>query len=127
MFANGEIGFASPYTMPPRQDLTWRATHLKTFRAGLVKRIDPRDLKTPATSVWGGKWCPYAIDRAVMFPLLEMAGERYTFIPNILYVYNADASYWANETNEAEKERMWDETWRLHGLPTYSRLEKRPW
>lgn len=122
MFANGEIGFASKYSEDPRIDTVWRATHLKTFRAGLVKRIDPAHLHTTA-----GEWCPYAIDRAVMFPLLEMAGERHTFIPNILYVYNAEASHWANETNDAEKSRVWNETFRIHRLPRYSRLEKRPW
>lgn len=123
MFANGEIGFASKYSEDPRIDTTWRATHLKTFRAGLVKKIDPRHLKTPS-----GEWNPYAIDRAVMFPLMEMAGlDRTCFIPNILYVYNAEASHWANETDEAEKSRVWNETFRIHRLPTYSRLENRPW
>jgi len=123
MFTNGEIGFASRYgDTPPRHDLKWRATHLKTFRAGLVKKINPASLKTPA-----GVWCPYAIDRAVMFPLLDMAGGRYTFIPNILYVYNAEASHWANETSSEEKDRVWDETYRIHRLPPYQRLEKRPW
>jgi len=27
-------------------------------------------------------------DMAMMFPMIEMAGERHQFIPDIMYVYN---------------------------------------
>jgi glycosyltransferase involved in cell wall biosynthesis len=121
MFANGEIGFASPYLMPPREDPVWRATHLKTFRAGLVKKIDPAHLHD-ATGAWGSM----ANDQAVMLPLLEMAGERHTVINNILYVYNFDHSWFANHDTQGRAQES-NEASRIRTLPSYSRLETRPW
>ena len=35
-----------------------------------------------------GKYFPVAWDLAIMFPMLEMAGNRQEFIRDLLYVYN---------------------------------------
>ena len=35
-----------------------------------------------------GKYFPCATDLAIMFPMLEMAGNRQQFVKDILYVYN---------------------------------------
>lgn len=122
MFQDGEVGFANPY--PPgkhaRLDPVWRATHLKTFRAGLVKKLNPSDLMN------GDAWVDLAIDRAVMWPLLEMAGDHYTCIHQILSVYNYDAS-WAANRPPAELEKEFAEVRRLRGLTPYPELTKRPW
>jgi SAM-dependent methyltransferase len=123
MQPNGEVSSADAY--PPGCDVRrerWRGTHLKTFRAGLVKQIDPKDLLRP-----DGTWIELAIDRPVMYPLLEMAGpERSLFIPNVLYVYNIAASWWANQpASEHQKELA--EVERIRTLPAYPRLTTRPW
>jgi len=65
----------------PRQ-APWLASHPKTFRAGLFRRINHADFQSV------GMWLPHARDMALMFPLLEMAGSRAHFIPDVLYVYN---------------------------------------
>jgi hypothetical protein len=122
MQPNGEVSMADAY--PPGCDVRserWRATHLKTFRAGLVKQIDPKDLLRP-----DGKWMDLAIDRPVMYPLLEMAGPHAVFIPNILYVYNTAASWESNHT-PAEREQEIAEAERVRAMPRYPRLTKRPW
>ena len=61
----------------------WYASHLKTFRHDLWLSIDKNDLLD--------KNCKYfsvASDLALMFPMLEMAGNRQEFVKDILYVYN---------------------------------------
>jgi len=60
----------------------WVSSHLRTFYAWLYKRIKVEDLK------YQGKFVPFGGDLAIMFPMLEMAGEHSKFIPEVLYVYN---------------------------------------
>ena len=83
-----------------RQD-SWRASHLKTFRAGLFQRIRKPDLQVLVGAERRLEWITRAVDLAVMFPILEMAGyERTTFIPETLVVYNYGASTSANASQE---------------------------
>jgi SAM-dependent methyltransferase len=123
MFQDGGMGFASPYApgAHARLDPVWRATHLKTFRAGLVKKLNVEDIKHPDSS-----WVDLAIDRAIMWPLLEMAGDHYACIPQIVSVYNYDASWAANRPADQLKIEL-DEVARLRGLTPYPALSKRPW
>ena len=86
MWADGSLGFASPVGPDPRAE-PWRATHLKTFRAGLVKQIKDEDLRDE-----DGEYYKYVTDQCVMLPLLEMAPERSIFIPKILHLYNGDSN-----------------------------------
>jgi Glycosyl transferase family 2/Methyltransferase domain len=122
MMATGEVGFASPYHPGENPRHThWRATHLKTFRAGLVQQMEVSDLMKP-----DGSWCDLAIDKAVMYPLLDMAGDKHAFIHQILYVYNAKASWWASQP-ESERQKELNEVYRMQSLPPYPRLPSRPW
>ncbi|MBA0085951.1 MAG: hypothetical protein HRJ53_13210 [Acidobacteria bacterium Pan2503] len=118
--ANGAPGFASPYRHGenPRK-APWRATHLKTFKAGLVHRIDPEDLKLPT-----GEWTDRAVDMAYMFPIMEMAGlDRCRFIPEVLYVYNSADSFEANATpEEIARERRIANHFRCK--PSYKRIDR---
>ena len=61
----------------------WYASHLKTFRHDLWLSIDQRDLED-----LNGRYFSVASDLALMFPMLEMAGNRQEFVKDILYVYN---------------------------------------
>lgn len=122
MMPDGTIGFASRYPAGGNvRQIDWRATHLKTFRAGLVKKIKPIDLLKP-----DGTWCDLAIDHAVMYPLLEMAGEHYACIDKIVCIYNFEASWWANQDTAARAvERAEDD--RFRAMLPYERLPTRPW
>ena len=63
--------------------LTYVAQHLRTFKAGLFKKIRKEDL------MLNGKFYEVNADMAVMIPLLEMAGPAHSrFIGDILYIYN---------------------------------------
>ena len=67
-----------------RQD-KWRASHLRTFKHELWKNLNHDDLKDDE-----GAYFKMTYDQAIMLPLLEMAGERAKYIPEILHIYNKD-------------------------------------
>jgi len=62
---------------------SWRTSQLRTFYAGLFKRVKREDLIDS-----DGNFFKVAGDIAFMFPMLEMAGGRIRFISDIIYVYN---------------------------------------
>jgi glycosyltransferase involved in cell wall biosynthesis len=66
----------------------WVTSHLRTFYVWLYKKIKLNDL------MFDGKFVKRCGDLAIMFPMIEMAGEHSRFIPEILYIYNR-----ANENN----------------------------
>ncbi len=57
-------------------------THLRTFYSWLFKKIDEADLRHK------GEFYKMTYDVAMLLPMIEMAGERHQFIPNVLYLYN---------------------------------------
>lgn len=83
IYSDGRPGHCASYGTRPPRSAPFTASHLKTFRASLLHRVDPGDLMLP-----------HAQDMAIMLPLLEMAGpERSRFIAEILYVYHARSSF----------------------------------
>jgi glycosyltransferase involved in cell wall biosynthesis len=60
----------------------WASSHLRTFYAGLFQKIDVNDFKR------NDVFFPITCDLGIMFPMLEMAGTRSSFIPDILCMYN---------------------------------------
>ena len=61
----------------------WYASHLRTFRHDLWLSVNPNDLLDK-----NGQYFQVAWDLAIMFPMLEMAGNRQEFMKDLLYVYN---------------------------------------
>lgn len=62
------------------------ASHLKTFYAGLFKKIRESDF------IFQGKYLPACSDLAYMIPMLEMAKDHFHFIPEVLYISNRQTS-----------------------------------
>ena len=122
MYADGAPGFAAPYAGTEVREQAWKATHLKTFRAGLFQRIDVDDLQLD------GEWVSLAVDMAIMFPMLEMAGPgRARFISDVLYVYNFRSSFQAN-ANPRERARELECDRRIRAKRPYALLEEgAPW
>jgi tetratricopeptide (TPR) repeat protein len=109
------IGFAAPTGPDPRSE-PWRATILRTFRAGLVTRIKDEDLRWP-----DGSHLDLACDQAVMLPVLEMAGQdRARFIPQILAEYN-DAGFL--KMTDTERAREAEAVQIIRSRPRYERVE----
>ncbi len=66
-----------------RQDI-WMYGHLRSFYAGLFKRLKLQDLLFEGTF----KGMSPGPDIAFMIPMLEMAGKHVRFISDILYIWN---------------------------------------
>ena len=92
-------------------------SHLKTFYAWLFKKIDVEDLKI------GGEFFPMTWDQAMMFPMLEMAGDRHAFIKETLYVYNMTNPINDNRVN-AKLQRDLEK--RIRSKPSYDKLRSSP-
>lgn len=63
----------------------WYFSHLRTFKYKLWKHIKDEDLRDDK-----GKYFQVTWDLAIMYPLLEMAGNNIRYINSILYVYNIE-------------------------------------
>jgi hypothetical protein len=114
-YADGRPGFAAPVDGEPR-DAPWSATHLRTFRAGLFHAIQEPDLLVSPTSA---DYLPHADDLATMIPMLEMAGPRAVFVPEVLYVYDLAASFeWSADARGLALERSCAAL--VRGRPAYA-------
>jgi glycosyltransferase involved in cell wall biosynthesis len=66
------------------RDVPPRTSHLKTFYAWLFKKIDVADFMD------NGQFLSSTSDYAIMFPLLELSGGRFKYVPEIWYMYNSE-------------------------------------
>jgi len=97
------------------REYTWVASHLRTFYAWLFKKVSQEDLLIQKN------YFPMAWDLAFMFPMLEMCGERFKFIPEALYIYNI-----ANPLNDSKKNEQYQlflDNF-IRSKPKYNRLEQ---
>tara|TARA_R100000951_G_scaffold52964_1_gene44616 strand:+ start:1345 stop:2085 length:741 start_codon:yes stop_codon:yes gene_type:complete len=62
----------------------WITSHLRSFRSFLYKKIKKEDFLNNENK----KFFTRAGDLVIMFPMLEMAGEKACYIEKILYVWN---------------------------------------
>lgn len=87
IYSNGQPGFATEQQINSNlRSARMTCSHLRTWRAGLWRKIKQEDLKNEHGVYW-----PVTGDLAFMFPMLEMAGqEHYRFMKEINYVYNGD-------------------------------------
>ena len=67
------------------RDYQWMATHLRTFKYNLWKRINKEDLLGDDGDFYKMAW-----DLAFGFPMLEMSSGKFKHISDTLYVYNRD-------------------------------------
>jgi glycosyltransferase involved in cell wall biosynthesis len=95
----------------------WVTPQLRTFYAGLFKRIDYKDLMLNDSFLQAG------CDLGYMFPMLEMSGGRYRFIDEILYVYNQDHSFNDHKIHQDLLISTWNY---IKSLPPYEPLTSAP-
>ena len=91
-------------------------SHLRTFYAWLFKKIKKEDF------MHEGDFFTITCDQAMMFPMMEMAGERHAFINQIVYWYNT-----MNSTSDhvADNGRLQSSISRvIRTKERYQRLEK---
>jgi glycosyltransferase involved in cell wall biosynthesis len=91
-------GYSLP--LPPDQVIYrtrryWGVSHFRTCLAGLFHHIDPADLSDPYDQNAYPKVCG---DAALLYPMIEMCGNRHSlYINKLLYYYNDGLP-----TNDAE-------------------------
>jgi len=82
----GETGKLITVSVTPdtyRKSGLWVTSHLRTFKKWLWAKINDKDLRDQ-----DGEYFRVAGDLALMYPMIEMAGEHIKFIDKMLYVYN---------------------------------------
>jgi hypothetical protein len=117
--ASGAIGLCAPY--PPHitnsrayRNYSWLASHLRTFRAELWRRVRREDLIDPGT---GQPWM-MAWDMAMMFPMMEMCSPaELRCLQKVLYVYNDGNPLNDNKVN-ARLQQALDA--RIRSMPVYA-------
>jgi len=121
-FPTGNIGIeASKYPKSVINENTfrtekWRASHLRTFKYGLWKNIKYDDFL-----YIDGKFCRTCIDKAFMYPLLEMAGDKAQYVSDVLYVYNLVNP---NNVHKVDRSLQLNTDKFLQAKEPYPRLEK---
>jgi glycosyltransferase involved in cell wall biosynthesis len=81
--------------------VSWRASHLRTMKYKVWKHIKDEDFRDQ-----DGNYFRSALDLAIMWPALEMAGHRRSrHIPDILYTYNQETPF--NDDKLRLKEQMY--------------------
>lgn len=88
-------------------------SHLRTFYAGLFKRIKKEDLMKD------GEFLEMCADMATMIPMIEMAGDHFSFVPHILYIYN-DVNPLSDHRKSKELQQKLD--CYIRNLPAYQPL-----
>ncbi len=96
MNISGEVpNEVNPYFWP------WRSSHLRTFKASLLKKIRDANFKD-----FKGAWFKRGYDQALMLPLM-LSANKYTYTPEVCYLYNIDSSSIPNdERNWCEMEQI---------------------
>ena len=109
--------FQGPYSASENvRNSKWKASHLRTFRLGLWRRIRKRTLKGH-----DGQWIRTAWDLAMLLPMIEMAGvDRVAYIPEVLYTYNDTSPLNDHKLRREEQKRT--ERY-IRRLPPYKRVE----
>ena len=84
-YSNGKNGFSSKQkNFDDLRNSRFTASHIRTWRAFLWRKIKEEDLKDENGIYW-----KVTGDLSFMFPMLEMSGEEhYRFMSDINYVYN---------------------------------------
>lgn len=77
----------------------WSASHLRTFRASLLKDVSDDNFKD-----WNGEWFERGYDQALMLPLLYKTHKR-KYISDVCYLYNIE-SVSVNDRDWAEKKQL---------------------
>ena len=89
-------------------------SHLRTFYAALFKKIKIEDLMKD------GQFYTMSWDLAMMFPMIEMAKDRFQFISEPLYIYNLANNINDHKVSQRTQKSLADE---IRSLPPYQPLE----
>jgi glycosyltransferase involved in cell wall biosynthesis len=116
---HNHIGFCHPFPAQVIINNGFRdygdiPSHMRTFYAGLYKRIKKEDLMI------NGQFYDMVADVAAMFPMIEMARDHFKFVNKIVYLYNG-----ANPINDHKKSkgRQRELDLYIRSLPRYEKIQ----
>lgn len=74
--------------------------HLRTIRYSVLSQLTEKDFQFA-----NGEWYKMSGDAAVMYPCLELAGDNFKFIDEVLYVYNSEnpLSEWRKAPRDGDR------------------------
>lgn len=74
--------------------------HLRTVRWSVLSQLTEQDFQFT-----NGEWYRMSADAAVMYPCLELAGDNFKFVPEVLYVYNSEnpLSEWRKAPRDGDR------------------------
>lgn len=79
----------------------WLASHLRTWRRELLLKVDVSEFKRE-----DGEWLDTTGDQAIMFPMLELSGNRSRHVAEVNYVYNVANITRDGALNEARQTEL---------------------
>lgn len=87
LWPENTIGHCRPFSKKIIGENAFRKTgmvpsHFRTFYAWLFQRINVEDL------LYNDRFYPVTWDMAIMYPMIEMAGNHHKCISKVLYIYN---------------------------------------
>lgn len=121
---HGTLGFNKPFSKQVIESNSFRkaqgalpVSHLRTFYAWLFKLIKKEDL------MYKNDFFVMTWDKAIMAPMLEMAGFRQKCISDVLYIYNNN-----NPLNDhrVDKKLQMELMYYILNMPPYASLAGRP-
>ncbi len=71
----------------------WYPGQLRTFYTWLFKKVKQEDLMVKTPGQFEGGFFPTTYDLALYYPMMEMAGNHYKFISDIIYVRNVKTPF----------------------------------
>tara|TARA_R110000824_G_scaffold112449_6_gene261605 strand:- start:590 stop:1330 length:741 start_codon:yes stop_codon:yes gene_type:complete len=98
------------------RDYEWCTSHLRSFKSFLFKEIKKESLCDTE-----GLFYTFAGDLAIMFPLLELARQKSTYIDKILYVWN-DLNILNEHKRDNTKQMLIEKA--IRGRKKYARYNK---
>lgn len=120
-YPSGAVGWSAPIPRDIVKLQKFRKfrcpSHLRTFYAWLFKKIELEDL------LYDNDFFSMTWDMAIMYPMIEMAGERHFFMKKVNYIYNQ-----ANDIsdNKVAPQLQRDLDAYIRKMASYQRLDHRP-
>ncbi len=114
------IGFCHPFPKEVVRNgsyrtYRWNASHLRSYYASLAKKIKLEDYKDD-----NGNFFRLVPDCVMMFPMLDMTGERHKCISEVLYLWTDCNPISEHRVTEIKKIRAEEKT--IKSRPRYQRL-----
>jgi hypothetical protein len=92
----------------------WRASHLRTFKTKAWNHVKLDDLKDET-----GDFYHVAYDQALMLPLLEICGDKSSYISDIMHVYNRENPL---NVDKVKQQKQYQTSLKIRGQIPYERI-----